>query len=295
MTPSEESNHPSEREEGYAAFPPDIPTDRPTPARVYGLFLGGKDNFEIDRMAAVMGLEVAPEMVDIAQQNRRFLYRAVRYLAREEGITQFLDLGSGLPTERNVHEVAGEFHPGARVVYVDNDPIVLAHGRALLAKDSTTTVVQADITDPAAVLDAPETRELIDFSRPVGVLLFSIPHCIPVDEVAHRTVRGCIDAAPAGSFLALSHVVSDDPAVRAHTGRVFAEAGAPWNCRAPEEVAAMLDGLEPLAPGLGDVKGWRPDSDQPVPAPPHPVVAHHLGASAHTKRVCEYGGVLHKP
>jgi hypothetical protein len=277
------------------APPPEIPTDRPTAARGYGLFLGSKDNFEVDREFVADLVEEFPEWVDFSRENRMFLYRAVRHLAQEEGIDQFLDLGSGLPTLDNVHEVAQRYRPEARVVYVDHDPIVMAHGRAMLVTDESTAFIHADVTEPDAVLDAPETRALIDFSRPVGVLMFSVPHNIPDDVAARRAVRGCLDPAPPGSFLALSHVACDDPVVRAQTGRLFAKARAPWKCRSSAEVAAMLDGLEPLEPGLGDVKHWRPDPDQPVPAPPHPVVAHYLGASEHTKRVYEYGGVLRKP
>jgi SAM-dependent methyltransferase len=283
------------REPDAGAPPPEIPTDRPTSARVYGLMLGGKDNFEVDRQAALAGLSVFPEMVDIAHENRRFLYRAVRYLAREEGIDQFLDLGSGLPTENNVHEVAQAFRPGARVVYVDHDPIVLAHGRALLAKDDSTAFIQADITDPDTILQAPETRELLDFSRPLAVLLFSIPHHIPDDAAARRAVRGCLEPTPSGSFLALSHGVSDDEQVRAESDRLINQIGSPWKTRSPAEVDAMLDGLEPVEPGLCDVNDWRPDPDQPALSEPHPVVAPYLGAAKEHKRGYEYGGVLRKP
>ncbi|MBB4934861.1 SAM-dependent methyltransferase [Lipingzhangella halophila] len=274
---------------------PEIPTDRPTQARAYGLSLGSKDNYEVDRQMVTEVLKLFPEGVDIARQNRRFLYRAVSYLARDAGIDQFLDLGSGLPTENNVHEVAQEFQPGARVVYVDNDPIVLAHGRALLAKDASTTFIQADITDPEDILSTPEAQELLDLSRPVGVLLFSIPHCIPDDDAARRAVRGCIDRAPSGSFLTLSHVVTDDPAVAAEGNAIAEGIGMPWKTRTPAEVEPWLEGLHPVEPGLGNINDWRPDPEQPPLAEPHPVVASYLGASAGSQRLYEFGGVLRKP
>ncbi len=275
--------------------PPDIPTDRPTPARTYGMSLGSKDNYEVDREMVTEALQLFPEGVDIARQNRRFLYRAVRHLAENEGIDQFLDLGSGLPTENNVHQVAQQFNPGARVVYVDDDPIVLVHGRALLAEDASTTFLQADITDPDAILGAAETRDLLDLSRPFAVLLFSIPHCIPDDTAARRAVRGCIDRAPSGSFLTLSHVVTDDPAV-AEEGNAIAEGiEMPWKTRTPWEVEPWLAGLEPVAPGMGDINHWRPDPDQPPLADPHPLVAPFVGASQLSQRLYEFGGVLRTP
>ncbi|WP_393916775.1 SAM-dependent methyltransferase, partial [Halostreptopolyspora alba] len=144
---------------GDSASPqPDIPTDRPTAARVYGYSLGSKDTYEVDREAAREGLKRFPEILDIARQNRMYLYRAVRYLAAEAGITQFLDLGSGLPTDNNVHQVAQSFQPDARVVYVDIDPVVLVHGHALLADNPNTTVITADMTQPEQILNHPDTQ-----------------------------------------------------------------------------------------------------------------------------------------
>jgi SAM-dependent methyltransferase len=261
---------------------------------IYGIPLGSKDNFEVDRKFAALGYKLYPEGVDIARQNRQFLYRAVRYLAEDQGIDQFLDLGSGLPTDQNVHQVAQRFRPGARVVYVDNDPIVLVHGRALLAEDSSTIVVEADITDPAQILDSVEVQQHLDFTRPIGVLLLSIPHNIPDDEAAHRAVRGCLDHCVPGSHLVLSHLVSEDPAIRADLDYGFGQAGMPFKCRSPHEVEAMVKGLEPVEPGLGDVVDWRPDPDQPPLPEPHPVAQPYVGASATQKRGFEYGGVLRK-
>ncbi|QBI56492.1 SAM-dependent methyltransferase [Streptomonospora litoralis] len=273
----------------------DVPTDQPSPARSYGLHLGSKDNYEADRQAIGGLLERFPEGVDVARQNRRFLYRAVRYLAREEGIDQFLDLGSGLPTENNVHQVVREFRPGSRVVYVDIDPVVMVHGRALMVEDTSTGFVHADLTDPESVLNAPQTRELIDFSRPVAVLLFSIPHCIPDDEAAYRAVRGCLEPAVSGSFLALSHACADTPEAVEEADRLIGGTGLPWKTRPPAEVDALVEGLEPVEPGLGDIDAWRPDPDQPPLSPPHPLVEPYVGSSKLRRRIYEYGGVLRKP
>ncbi len=275
--------------------PPDVPTDRPTSARVYGLMLGSKDNYEVDREAATAFLQRSPELVDIARQNRLFLYRAVRYLARDAGIDQFLDLGSGLPTEDNVHEVAQQFRPDSRVVYVDNDPIVLVHGRALLADSDATTFATADITTPHQILDAPEVQGMFDLSRPVAVLLFSIPHNIPDDDAARRAVRGCLDALPSGSYLAVSHIVIEDEALRADANRYAHKIQMPGNIRSRAEVDAMVAGLEPVEPGLCDISAWRPDPDQPPLAEPHPVVAPYLGTAENGRSGYEYGGVLRKP
>src|SRR5215469_6213985 len=154
--------------DGVDAMRAALRTDRPTPARMYDYYLGGKDNFAVDRAAVdAMSPEMTELLRNAAWENRRFVWRVVDYLAREHGITQFIDVGSGLPTVRSTHEVAQEINPDARVVYVDNDPIVLSHGQALLAKNGNTAIVEADVRDPAAILSAPETGALIDFTRPV--------------------------------------------------------------------------------------------------------------------------------
>lgn len=280
----------------FSAFPPDITTDRPTIARSYGYLLGGKDNFEIDRATSLKGLEVFPESLDIARENRLFLYRAVRFLAEEAGIDQFLDLGSGLPAENNVHQVAQAVNPDARVIYVDIDPIVLAHGRALLDENSNTTIITADITDPDSIIGHEETIHLIDFERPLGVLLFSIPHCIPDNGTAERTIRAPMARAASGSYLAISHVVSDDPAIAAAGTETATRLGVPWKTRTPGEVKPWLRDLAPVPPGLGDIAAWRPDPDQPPLSPVAEPLRKFVGAQDPTaKRAYEYGGVLRKP
>lgn len=280
--------------DGYASFPPELPTDRPAGARIYNAALGGKDHFEVDRAWARGMAEAFPEGLDIARENRLFLYRAVRFLARDLGVRQFLDLGSGLPTENNVHQVAQAFNPDANVVYVDMDPIAAAHGRALLADEMSTVMLEADLRDPDAVVDHPETRRLIDFTQPVAVLLFSVPHNISDDAAARLAIQGPMNRVVPGSFLAISHVVADDLAIaREHTASTV-ELGLDWKTRLPGEFEAWLEGLEPVAPGLVEVTRWRPDPDQPTLSPVDPEFASLQGASHASKRVYEYGGVLRK-
>ncbi|GAA3743464.1 SAM-dependent methyltransferase [Salinactinospora qingdaonensis] len=269
--------------------------DRPTPARAYGWMLGGKDNFQVDRNLILSVSEHFPEDLDIARQNRLFLYRAVRYLARDVGIHQFLDLGSGYPTENNVHQVAQAFQPEARVVYVDIDPIVLAHGRALLADNPYTTVITADMTDPEQILTHPDTQALLDPTQPVGILMFSIPHCIPDDGDAQRAIQAPLQWAASGSYLAISHVVADDVATADELTEVITGLGMPWRTRTPSQFASWLTDLEPVEPGLVDINDWRPDPDQPPLGECPPELAPYLGASAGSRRMYEYGGVLRKP
>ena len=181
-----------------------INTGVPNPARIYDYFLGGKDNFPADREVAEQVVAIAPVARDIVEDNRAFLRRAVRLLAGEAGIRQFIDLGSGLPTQGNVHEIAQAAVPDARVVYVDNDAMVVTHSRALLAGDNT-AAIEADLRDPDSVMGHPEVRELIDFDQPIALLLMAILHFVPDDEDPYGIVARFRDALPAGSYLALSH------------------------------------------------------------------------------------------
>ncbi|GAA2796781.1 SAM-dependent methyltransferase [Saccharopolyspora taberi] len=262
--------------------------------------LGGKDNFAVDREFMLRTLQGFPECVDIARQNRLFLYRAVRHLVRDAGIRQFIDLGFGLPAEDNVHQVAQRFDPEARVVYVDIDPIVLVHGRALLADNDATAVITADMREPESVVDHPDTRALIDFAEPVALLFLSTGHYLKDSDQVGRgvrhTVRHVIDevAAP-GSYLAFSQIVHDDPARGAEMSELAEGSGIPWQTRTPAEVDALLDGLEPVEPGMVNLRDWRPDPDQPpleaVPAP----LAAFVGATDEELGHYEYGGILRKP
>lgn len=276
----------------YARFPPDLPTGRPTPARCYDYGLGGKDNFEVDRQLVLEASRQWPGNLDLARDNRLFLYRAVRFLARDAGITQFLDLGSGLPTANNVHQVAQAFQPEARVVYVDNDPIVLAHGRALLVDDNSTTVIEADMTRPEAVLEHEDTRRLLDFTRPLAVLMFGVPHCIPEDAAALHTISGHLQDVVPGSYLAISHVVADDPADAAQLTKFYTDRNLPWKTRTPEDLTSWLSDLDPVEPGLVEVTQWRPDPDQPPLPEVDPPLRPYVGLSETPKKYYEFGGVL---
>jgi len=180
----------------------------PTTARIYDYWLGGQDNFAADRVAALAITEVAPEARLMAVENRGFLRRAVRFLAAEAGITQFLDIGTGLPTQGNVHQVAQEVNAGARVVYVDNDPMVLAHSRALKTGGST-VVIQADLREPRTILDHASTRKLIDFTQPLAVLLVAVLHFISDDDDPAAIVATIRETLPPGSYLVISHVTGD--------------------------------------------------------------------------------------
>lgn len=232
----------------------------PNAARMYDYYLGGKDNYAADREAAEKIMALGPSK-DICVANRRFLGRAVR-LAAEQGIRQFLDLGTGLPTQDNVHEVAKRVDPGARVVYVDYDPVVLAHARALRAIDDTTTVVQQDVRRPAEILAHPEVRQLIDFSEPVAVLFVAILHCLTDEEDPWAVARALTEPAVPGSMMVVSHLTDDaHPEEGAEARSVYSKATAPLIHRSHAEISRFFSGFDLLEPGLTQVNEWRPDDD----------------------------------
>ena len=243
----------------------DLRMDRPSPARMYNYFLGGKDNFQVDREAADQLDEVAGQgtTFTVAWENRRFLQRAVACLA-EAGIDQFVDLGAGLPTQGNVHEIAKRVNPAARVAYVDNDPIVISHGRALLADDKTTRVFTADMREPQAILTAPGLAELIDFSRPIAVLFVAVLHFVRDEEDPHGIVGTFRAAMAPGSYLVLSHVATDGLSAEllARNEQVYERATSPSRPRSRNEIARFFDGLDLLEPGLVRPGRWRPGSGQ---------------------------------
>ncbi|WP_306316955.1 MULTISPECIES: SAM-dependent methyltransferase [unclassified Streptomyces] len=233
----------------------------PTAARVYDVMLDGKDNFAADRQVAEASLAVMPELKEVALHNRAMLHRVVRHLAAERGITQFLDLGSGLPTARNTHEVAQEAAPDARVVYVDVDPLVRVQGRALLRSDTNTRVVTADVRAPEQVLAHPEVRQLIDFGRPVCVMLVGILHHLLDEEDPGGIVAALRDAAPIGSYFFITNFtrLGDSPQ-SAELERVLLSQLGTGRVRTPAELAAFFDGLELLPPGIVPLPLWRPDT-----------------------------------
>jgi hypothetical protein len=242
-------------------------TDPATPsvARMYDYFLGGKDNFAADRRAAAKVAETDPDVAVRARENREFLGRAVRFLVAA-GVRQFIDLGTGLPTRENVHEVAQGAAPECRVVYVDNDPVVLAHARALLTDSAQTGVVRADVRRPEDVFGAPEVRQLIDFDRPVGILMVAILHFVPDEDRPGDIVARFRDRMAPGAHLVISHATLGRPgATDVDAARdVYASTTAgSITLRSPERLAALFDGFELVEPGVVHVAGWRPEDGPP--------------------------------
>jgi hypothetical protein len=242
-----------------------IDTSTPNPARIYDYLLGGKDHFPADRNAAKELLAVVPQARQGARENRAFLHRAVGFLARQAGIRQFLDIGTGLPTQGNVHQIAQAVAPGVRVVYVDNDPVVHAHADALLADHAHTIAVLADLRQPQAILGHPEVRRLLDFTRPVAVLLVAVLHFIKDEEDPPGIVAQLREAMAPGSFLVVSHATADfHPDVAATVTSVYRRASAPLTLRSHAAIARCLDGFDLLPPGLVPPAAWRPDGEGPA-------------------------------
>jgi S-adenosyl methyltransferase len=256
---------------------------RPHPARMYDYYLGGKNHFAADREVAEKLLASVPSGRTGARENRAFLGRAVRYLTAEAGVMQFLDIGTGLPTTNNVHEVAQAAAPSARVVYVDNDPLVLAHARALLpsSPEGRTAYIQADLRDPTVILTDPVTRDVLDFSQPVALMLVAVLHFMPDEFKPAAAIATLLDALPSGSYLVASHLTAEhDPAGSAAGMRAYQAAGVPIQLRDSAEFAALaFTGLELVPPGVVLVSEWRRISSGPRPTP---------------AEVSVYGGVARK-
>ncbi|WP_031510021.1 SAM-dependent methyltransferase [Streptomyces megasporus] len=241
----------------------DLELDRAHSARMYDYYLGGHTNFPPDREAAGRAMAVFPSILVTARANRRFMHRATRHLAHG-GMRQFLDVGTGIPTSPNLHEVAQEVAPESRVVYADNDPIVLAHAQALLRSHPAgrTAYAHADVTAPAALLDTPEVRETLDLDRPVALSLNALLHFVPGETRAHEIVEFFKEALPSGSTLAISHVTPDfDPEGIARLVEAYHAAGTPGQARTREEFARFFDGWELLEPGVTTSHRWRPDPE----------------------------------
>ena len=260
--------------------PGGLDTSVPHIARVYDYWLGGKDNFAVDREAAEQVVAAYPGILRDVRAQRAFLAHAVTYLAGAAGIRQFLDIGTGFPTANNTHQAAQDAAPDSRVVYVDNDPMVISHGRALLTgATAPTTYVDADLRDPGKILT--EAAQLLDFSEPIAVMLISVLHLIPDEDDPHAIVARLMEAVPSGSWLALSH-----PARDVHPQQVT-EAASRFNRLAPAkatlrtraEILRLFDGLELLEPGLVQVHRWRPG----------------LAAPGHSPEAACYCGLARKP
>ena len=264
----------------------DLRTDRPHPARVYDYLLGGKDNFAADREAAQKGLQANPDSRIPPRENRLFLRRAVRFLA-EQGIDQFLDIGTGIPSAPNVHHVAQQINPRARIVYVDNDPIVLAHARALLTShpDGRTDYIDADLRDVDTILGSAALTDTIDRNRPVALLLFAIAHFVGDEDDPWNVVARLLSALPSGSYLALSHLTGDfRPEAWAQVAQVYRQQGVTMQVRSRAAIERFFTGLDLVDPGLCVLPDWRPElgdrTDEPVPS---------------DDQVSVYGAVARKP
>jgi S-adenosyl methyltransferase len=268
--------------------PVDLHTDRPHPARVYDVLLGGKTNYKPDRDAAQAVIDALPTAVMSAKANRGFMHRAVRHLVGEAGIRQFLDIGTGIPTSPNLHEVAQEVAPDARIVYADNDPIVLAHSRALHTgtPEGRTAYIPADVTTPETILGSEELHATLDLKQPVALTLLLLMHWIPKKHDPYALVGRLLDALPSGSYLALSHITNDFDADG--MGRVeedLEEAGSGVVARSHAQIAQFFSGLEMIEPGLVVPQRWRPPTAQ---------IEGSVAGEPDT-RVSIYAGVARKP
>jgi S-adenosyl methyltransferase len=249
---------------GSGAGPGGIDTSVPNVARIYDYILGGKDNFGADRQAAQQLLASQPDIAGVVRDNRLFIGRVVRFMAGEAGIRQFLDLGTGLPTQDCVHEMAHAVAPDARVVYVDNDPVVCSHGRALLGPRDKVGFVLADLRRPAEVLRHPEVLAMLDFSRPVGVLCACALHFVADQEKPHQVITEYRDHLAAGSYLAITHGIAaaapeDDPdGLVESVTNIYRNASAQMHVRPVKEIERFFDGLEIAEPGVVWIARWRP-------------------------------------
>ncbi len=241
----------------------DIDTSKPHSARMYDYYLGGKDHFEVDKQAAEQVLTVAPDGVVAARQNRAFMHRATRVLAQEHGIRQWLDIGTGIPTEPNLHQVAQAIVPEARIVYVDNDPLVLKYAETLMrsAPEGRTTYIEADANDPDALLSAPELAEVLDLTQPVALSLNGLLHFVTDAQDAYGLVSRLMDPLPSGSALAISHCTADlDPETWQNVAAVYRASGTDVQLRSKQEMARFFEGLDLLEPGISVGHRWRPEA-----------------------------------
>ncbi|MFD3694952.1 SAM-dependent methyltransferase [Streptomyces sp. NPDC058646] len=245
--------------------PPGIDISVPSVSRIYDYYLGGSHNFEVDRQAARRAMEFMPGLPKIMQANRAFMRRAVRH-AVAEGVTQFLDIGSGIPTFGNVHEIARAASPEARVVYVDHDPVAVAHSQAVLGGDERTGVVAADLRKPQDILSSPEVRGLLDLDRPVALLLVAVLHFLEDTDEPYAAVAELRDALAPGSLLILTHASYEGiPLTKEEVGGtvgVYRDIRNPLVMRSGEEVRGFFDGFELLEPGLVPMPNWRPDRSE---------------------------------
>ncbi|MEM8532641.1 MAG: SAM-dependent methyltransferase [Chloroflexota bacterium] len=237
--------------------------DRPNPARMYDYWLGGTHNTAIDRMAADKAASVNPDIPLALRTNRHFLRRAVTFLTKQ-GIDQFLDIGSGIPTSENVHEVAHQHNPDARIVYVDIDPIAVAYGQHILQGQTQATTIESDIIHFDEICSHSETKRLINFQRPVAILLVSMLHFVPNDTEVQRVIAQIKESMSAGSYLAISHATIDSATPQQHTEmrEIYSKTTMPIKGRTKREITALFDGLQLVEPGVVFAPLWRPDGKE---------------------------------
>jgi hypothetical protein len=241
-----------------------IDTGKPHSARFWNYFVGGKDNYEVDREIGDQIKEIFPGLVDVARTSRLFLGRAVRHLAVDKGIRNFLDVGTGLPTADNTHEVAQRFAPDAHIVYVDNDPLVLAHARALLTStpEGKTAYIDANLYEPETILE--EAGKTLDLTRPVALMLLNVLGHVADYEQAKKLVTGLMAGLPSGSHLVVSDSTATSEGMIAASDAYNSSGAVPYYVRSTEDIRGFFDGLELVEPGIARVTEWRPDSDGPA-------------------------------
>ncbi|GAB3203928.1 SAM-dependent methyltransferase [Nocardia tengchongensis] len=243
--------------------PEGVDMNRPSPARMYDALLGGSHNFEVDRQAAEAGKALVPDLPRLALSNRAFLRRAVRFLV-DQGVRQFLDIGSGIPTAGNVHEVAQAIDPECRVLYADIDPVAVAHARAILRDNDRAAAIEADLREPEALLAQARETGIIDFDQPVGILLIAVLHLMGDEYAPAEKVAALHAAAPAGSYVAISHLTSatrpDDAAKLVENSRDVSRIGLRFRTR--DEITALFGAWQLIEPGVVELPLWRPESDR---------------------------------
>jgi hypothetical protein len=242
--------------------PGEVPLDRPNVARMYDYFLGGGHNFAVDREAAEQLIKLYPDLPKVSRANRALLRRAVRYLV-DQGINQFLDIGSGIPTAGNVHEVAQRANPDAHVVYVDVEPVAVAHSQAILQGVPNTVAIQGDARRPGDVINHPEVQAQLDWRQPIGVLLLALLHFVPDDADAANIVRSLREAMPSGSYLVITHATTEqiDESGRQRVEQLYQKATSPFHFRTRDQIAQFFEGLELVEPGLVYIPLWRPEGE----------------------------------
>ncbi len=246
--------------------PEDVDLDRPNAARVYDYLLGGVANFAKDREFATRLIEIAPDAATITRINRAFLRRAVRYCL-DNGIRQFLDIGSGIPTAGNVHEIVHRVEPSAKVVYVDIEPVAVAHTELMLADNENAAVVRGDLLEPETLLSSDAARRLLDFDEPIAVLMVAVLHFLDDDKGPHAAVARYVDAMASGSYLVLSHIARDDSDEQAQARTLYRKDAVPIIGRTPEQLAAFFTGVEMVDPGIVWTPKWHPETSDNVVEP----------------------------